>query len=303
MSNYYQILGVSPSATKEEIKQAYKKLAVKYHPDKNPGDKEAESKFKEIGNAYDVLKDDKKRAEYDQKQSGPRFTRGAGGNPFGFAFTSTDPFSDLREDIYGHGQAWKPRPSRNRPVHITYTITLEEAFTGKKTTIKYKKPSGDDLAEVDIPPGIHHGTRLKVPEKGDDTHKDRPTGDLYVTVYVRNPNTFRREGDNLVLRKDVDALDAMLGCELTLPTIEGTNIKMSIAPGTQPNQVLRINSKGMPVMGRPGQRGHMFVALNVSIPRNLTDEQRKYLRYVKNPPQPGKQNGNNDQIGGIDLKV
>jgi curved DNA-binding protein len=306
MSNYYEILGISPGASKEEIKQAYRKLAVKYHPDKNPGDKEAEAKFKEIGNAYDTLKDDDKRAKYDQQRAGPRFTKGSGGNPFGFAFTQGDPFTDFRENVYGAQPGWKPRPSRNRPVHITYNVTLEEAFTGKKANIKYKKPSGDDITEVEIPPGIHHGTRLKVPGKGDDTHTDRPAGDLYVTVYVRAHPDFRREGDNLIVRKDVSAIDAMLGCDITLPTIDGTHVKMTVASGTQPNQVLRLNGKGMPIMGRQNQRGHMFVALNITVPKNLTDEQKEYLRMAKNPPTQGQKTGgygNNDQTEGINLKV
>lgn len=289
MNDYYSILGISEKASKDEIKRAYRKLAVKYHPDKNPNDTEAENKFKEINEAYETLSDDSKRAEYDAKRKGGftssgRFRQAEGGNPFGFAFNDYQ-HVDLDDLFRSAGFSFNanPRPSKNRPVSVTYTLNLKEAFEGKSTTIRYNTPNGQKEAQLDIPAGIRSGTKLRLRGFGDDTYSDLPKGDLYVTVYVSQHHLFQRDGDNLIYRAEVNALDAIIGTYVIVPTLDGSKVKVNVPAGTQPNSILRIPNKGMPNPEQPKLRGHLLVGVDVIVPiqENLSKEQLEYIKRAR----------------------
>ncbi len=231
--DYYEILGVSKNASDDEIKKAYRKLAVKYHPDKNPGNKEAEEKFKEINEAHDVLSDKQKRARYDQfghagvsgAGSNPF---GAGGNPFGggfdfngqtfnFDFGGGGAFDDILGSLFGFGGARRPR--RGADYQTTVTLTFEEAIFG---TTKSVSVNGSDL-KVKIPAGIDDGMSVRIRGKGGPAPEGATEkGDLYVRVRVKPHKHLTREGAIILSEEKISMVDAALGCEIDVETSDGT---------------------------------------------------------------------------------
>ncbi len=298
--DYYSILGVSRNATPQEIKEAYKKLAKAHHPDMvaDMDKAQAEKRFKEINEAYQVLSDPQKKQMYDRfgtvngnfaqgaqggfRQNGPftyTYTYGAGGaNPFG----DVDPF-DIFEEIFGfrgYGRSRQPRKGKNLAYEMH--IDFADAIHGAEKEIHVE--SGK--VKVKIPKGVRTGTEVRYAGKGMPGPQGLPPGDLYITFRVRIPKEFERSGDNLATKVDIDFVQATLGDEVQVPVIDPstkTGIKkqkMKIPQGTQPGTIIRLKGKGMPRLKRSGQ-GDLFVKVNVTIPKRLSKEQRRLLEEYR----------------------
>lgn len=276
MKDYYQILGVPTGADDAAIKSAFRKLAKEYHPDTNKAP-EAEAKFKEINEAYETLKDSQKRAQYDAQRSGGFRP----GHTFHWSNRPDEGPIDLDEILRDIRRSRNPFPqdARNRDIVLGYAITLEEAFTGKDADVTYNLPGKDAQSiQFKIPPGIQDGIKLRFQGKGDDAMQGVKPGDLYVKISVIPHHTFIRMGYHLVTSVTIDYLDAMLGTEKEIPTIEGGKIKMRVPAGIHPGQSLRAAGKGMPVGN--GQRGDMMVEV-VFQPSKLNQEQRDLIEKAR----------------------
>lgn len=269
--DYYETLGVSRSANAEEIKQAYRRMANQHHPDKG-GDTE---KFKEIEEAYRTLSDPQKKAEYDNPmQGGPGgfhfHTGNMGGFEDIFAHFGGSPFGD----IFGRQR----QPQRNRTLNIQTVITLEEAFYGKDLLATLGLPSGrEQTIEVKIPAGIQDSTTLRLSGLGDDSITGIPRGDLHLTVNVQPHRIFQRQGDDLIRNIDINCIDAMLGKKVSITTLDNKTLEVSVNPGTQPGQTLSVAGYGMPRMADPRFKGRMLINVNITIPQNLTTDQKSLL--------------------------
>ena len=285
--DYYKTLGVSRDASTEEIRKAYRKLAMQYHPDRNPGDKQAEERFKEINEAYQVLNDPQKRAHYDRLGSAYSSwqQRGApggfewgqwAGSPGGVRveygdlndmFGGEGLFSEFFRTIFGGDMGSARTTPRSAPAYQQEVeIDLEDAFNG--TTLQIR--ADGKRKQVKIPPGVRTGSKVRVAGAG-------PNGSvLYLVVQVREHGRFERKGNNLHTTTKVSAYTAMLGGEAEVSTMTG-KVKLTIPPGTQPEQVFRLAGRGMPYLKNPGTKGDLFVKLKVEIPRYLSSKQRELL--------------------------
>jgi DnaJ-class molecular chaperone len=294
--DYYEVLGVSRSATDHEIKKAYRKLARKFHPDVNVGSQEAEARFKEISAAYQVLSDPKKKKEYDLfGHSGPQggegysrtYTYGAPPGFEGFDFSSgrggATGFQDIFGDLFGAAQgARRTGPAKGRDVQYTMEISFEDAVRGLKTGVKVNH----DKISVKIPPGVDAGSKVRVAGKGEPGINNGPRGDLYIITKVRPHPYFERKGDNIYLDVPITFAEGSLGTKIRVPTIDGM-IQLTIPPGTQSGQKLRIKGKGVPRL-RGGGRGDQFVVVKITVPKNLDERSEKLIReFAKfNPEDP-----------------
>jgi len=283
--DYYEILGVSRDADAEELKKAYRRLARKYHPDLHPGDKEMEAKFKEINEAYAVLHDPEKRAQYDltgKSPFGPGM-EGAGPYPpggfqwqdFGFGgFGGPGGFEDIFSEIFGHPGA---RRGTIRGADISYSLTLDfiRAVRGTEVKVKVKRRSGTETLTVKIPPGVVDGSRVRVAGKGDDGYEGGPRGDLYIVISVAPHPYFRREGRDIYLDAPVTIREAVLGARIKVPTVDGP-ATIKVPPGTQGGTKLRLKGKGV---GSPrgAVRGDQYVVIRVSVPRKVDDRSRELI--------------------------
>ena len=304
--DYYRILGVDRNATEREIKQAYRRLARKYHPDVNPGDKEAEERFKEINEAYEVLSDPEKRRKYDQLGASWQQWQRMGGNPRDFDwsqwFSREWPggrvhveygdlgdlfgegiFSDFFRAIFGdvgtrpRARWWEARPryARGQDYEQPVEISLEEAFRGTKRVLE---KDGRRL-EVTIPPGVKTGSRVRIAGQGGPGIGGGRPGDLYLKVTVLPHPIFKRQGDDLHCEVPVDLYTAVLGGEVRVPTLEG-DVMLKIPPGTQGGQTFRLRGKGMPNLRNPRQRGDLYVKVQVQVPQNLSQRERELFREL-----------------------
>lgn len=281
--DYYKILGVDRKASEEDIRKAYRKLAKQYHPDYNPDNKQAEERFKEINEAYEVLSDAKKRAYYDRVGSdySQWQRRGApgdfnweqyGGFPGGARVNMDDlndlfggGFSDFFQTIFGMGGRSAPR-SQPQGYQQEMDITLEEAYKGTTRLIE----SGGKQKRVRIPPGVRTGSKVRVAGAG-------PNGlDLYLILNIAEDERFERRGDDLHTTAVVDVFTAILGGEADVETLDG-RIKLNIPAGTQPGQVFRLAGRGMPRLRDPKNKGDLFVKVKVQIPKYLSSKQRELL--------------------------
>ncbi|MBR3172437.1 DnaJ domain-containing protein [Candidatus Saccharibacteria bacterium] len=298
--DYYEILGVSKTASDDEIKKAYRKLAVKYHPDKNPGDKEAEAKFKEINEAHDVLSDKQKRARYDQfghagvGGAGNPFGGGAAGNPFAggnfnfngqtfnFDFGNGGAFDDILGSIFGFGGPGARRPRRGADYQTSVTLTFEEAIFG---TTKKVSVNGDDL-KVKIPAGIDDGMSIRLRGKGGPAPEGgTEPGDLYVRVRVKSHKHLTREGAIILSEEKISMVDAALGCEIDVETVDGS-ITMKVPAGTQSGTPFKLSGHGVPFRS-DGDRGPHIVTIIVETPKNLSKRQKELLEEFRNTKKRG----------------
>lgn len=294
--DYYEVLGVSKNASDDEIKKAYRKLAIKYHPDRNPGDKEAEAKFKEINEAHEVLSDKQKRARYDQfghagvGGAGGGFG-GASGNPFGggfnyngqtfnFEFGNGGMFDDILGNLFGFGNARRPR--RGADYQVSVTLTFEEAIFGTTKTVDN---NGTDL-KVKIPAGIDDGMSVRLRGKGGPAPEgSTEPGDLYVRVRVKPHKSLMREGAIILSEQRIDMVDAALGCEVEVLTVDGP-VTMKVPAGTQSGTPFKLSGHGVPFRA-DGDRGPHIVTILVETPKNLSKKQKELLEEFKNSKKHG----------------
>ena len=288
--DYYKILGVDRKASADEIRKAYRKLALKYHPDRNPNDKSAEDRIKEVNEAYQVLGDPEKRARYDQLGSEYSNWQQRGGSPNDFdwsrfgggargtrvnmddlneMFGGGDAFSDFFRSIFGGAGASPSTGGRARPsrgMEQPVTISLGEAYHGASRQLQ----SDQRRMEVRIPPGVKSGSKVRVAGGSPDG------GDLYLVVDVAQDPRFEREGDILRTTATVDVFTLLLGGEAEVETMAG-KVKLSIPAGTQPDQVFRLAGRGMPHLNKKDVKGDLFVKLKVQVPKYLSPKQRELL--------------------------
>jgi curved DNA-binding protein len=267
MKNYYDILGVSEDASSEQIKKAFKDIAKKEHPDRGGN----EAIFKEANEAHDTLKDAKKRQEYDtvRKFGEP----GTGGN---FSFRSGDIFGeDMFEQFFsGFGgpeirtRTFRQRSRGNKSVNVRMAVSLKEVMNNIEKTISYKLPSGkEEFATVKIPAGVQHGVTFKYKGMGDNSITNVPRGDLMVQMTVLDCDGYTRNGNDLHTTKTINCFEAIRGCEIELRELNDNILKVKVPAGTQPNTVLSVKGKGMPVHKTLNIRGNLLVRVMVLIPQ------------------------------------
>jgi curved DNA-binding protein len=277
MADHYQTLGVDRNASPDDIKRAYRKLAAQHHPDKG-GDT---AKFQEISAAYDTLSDPEKKSQYDNPQPQWQNAPGGGGSPGGFHFRSGGGIPPGFEDIFAQfGMFGQQRQQpRNRTLNIQASITLEEAFYGKDLVASLGLPSGrEQVVEIKIPAGTHDGLVLRLAGMGDDSVPNAPRGDIHLTVSVLEHPKFRRQGDDLVCNVEISCIDAMLGKNIIVTTIDGKTLEMTVRPGTQPGQILAATGYGMPKLNDNRFKGRMLMPVDIKIPTFLTEEQKLILQ-------------------------
>jgi curved DNA-binding protein len=302
--NYYTILGVSKSASKEEIKKAYRKLAMKYHPDRNKGDKTAEAKFKDVSEAYAVLSDTNKRKQYDMFGSEGfqnRFTQedifrdfdfGNIFREFGFGGGSgrgqnifSQIFGNAGQSQYRSGRSpygspfgsfggGRPAGIKGQDLVYELAIPLEEAFEKSEKVISYQAGGlQHDKVSVKIPAGISTGKKLRLQGKGKPGLNGGPPGDLYIQVKVLDHSIFKREADDLYCTKEIKFTEAVQGTEIDVTTIDKKTLRLTIPPGTQNNAKFRLKGYGMPHMNGNG-RGDTYVMVSILVPKKLNKKQK-----------------------------
>lgn len=295
--DYYSILGVKKTATGEELKKAFRKLAVKYHPDKNPGNKEAEERFKEINEAYEVLSDAEKRKQYDKYgaawnqfnhagQSPHQYNNAGGGRHYKYQgdpesfFRQDDDFSSIFGEFFnsagGHASGARRRRRKGQDYQSEMTISLEEAFNGTARVITLH----DQKVRITLKPGAYDGLMIRLAGKGAPGANGGQPGDLYITLQVLPHPVYRREGDHIRQTLPVNLFTAVLGGEQEVNTLSGT-LKIKIPAGTQNGRLLRIRGKGMPVYNSEGQAGDLLLEIQVMIPEQLTREQQELFRRLQ----------------------
>ena len=320
--DYYETLGVAKGATEKEIKQAFRKLARKFHPDVNPGDKTAEAKFKAINEAHEVLGDPAKRRKYDELGANWRMYEQAqqhgqgfpGGSPFGQdntwtinmggaggghrtmteeemrdLFGNEDPFSDFFRTFFGGGGAaregegrarGRSRAQKGQDIEHGVELTLEEAYHGATRRVSIKEGGHARSIDVRIPAGIKDGSRVRAAGEGAAGANGGTAGDLYLRVHVKPHALFERKGTDLHSRIAVPVTVAVLGGEAQVPTVTGS-VRLKIPEGTQNGQVFRLKGHGMPQTGKPDDRGDLYAAVEVQLPRALTKEQRQHYEALQ----------------------
>lgn len=293
--DYYKKLGVDKTASAAEIKKAFRKLAVKYHPDKNPGNKAAEDKFKEANEAYAVLSDPEKRKQYDTygeagfsqrysqedifrssnlgdifKEFGMNFGgSGQGGSPFESFFSQTGGG--------GGGGCGGAPPPKGQDATMELWVTLEEVATGTERTVA---PGGAERVSVKIPKGIEGGKKLRLTGKGQQSPQGGQPGNLYLRINIQPHKDFERKGSNLIFKHNISFSEAVLGTTIKVPTLGGGELSVKIPPGMQANSKLRLKGKGLPAP-KGGSWGDILVQVEVTIPKELSEEQTRLVKQLQ----------------------
>ncbi len=291
MKDYYQTLGVNRGASDQEIKQAYRKLARKYHPDINPGDKQAEARFKEINEAYETLSDKEKREKYDRfgsdwkryEQAGPAADYGGGAD-----------FSDIFESFFGGGRAGRAGgpggpggPGEfnirmdGQDVEQPVDITLEEAFLGTQRSVQFSNPNGTPRTiTVKIPAGSDTGGKVRVSGEGAPGLNGGARGDLILNVRVLPQARFERKGSDLYTTVEASMYTLLLGGQAQVPTLTGKTITLTIPPGTQNGRTFRLSGQGMPVL-HSDRRGDLYARLSALLPAKLSSRERELFEELR----------------------
>ncbi|MEY2498813.1 MAG: curved DNA-binding protein [Verrucomicrobiota bacterium] len=307
--DYYETLGVAKSASDDEIKSAFRKLARKHHPDVAKDKATAEEKFKQINEAYEVLGDPEKRKKYDELganwdqpggfQPPPGWDTGRGGGGFQrygtgdggveFEFGGTG-FSDFFEQFFGGGGGrggfgggsfgQRPRGAeRGSDVEADIMVTLEEALHGSKRTVSLRRSNSNKVEtyQVKIPKGVHEGQRIRLAGQGEAGAGGGKSGDLFLRVRLARHPDFTVEGSDLIHEVKIEPWQAVLGSELQVPTLEGS-VRLKLPPGTQPEQRFRLRGHGLPTAA--GARGDLFVVSQIQVPKKLTEREREIWKQL-----------------------
>lgn len=300
--DYYQVLGVSKTASQEEIKKAFRKLARKYHPDLNPNDKEAEQKFKAVNEANEVLGNPENRAKYDKYgehwQQGEAYEQarqqqqsrgGGGGNPFdGYTyeeFGGGGDYSDFFSSIFGNrggGTGSSRRGSasgkfKGQDVEAALNLQLSQVQQTHQQTFEINGKK----VRITIPAGAYDGQQIKLKGYGQEGFNGGPAGDLYITFNIQNDTPFERDGDNLRLTKTIDLYTALLGGTVMVDTLDG-QVKLNVKPFTQNDSTTRLKGKGFPVYKGEGKHGDLYLTFKVKLPTQLSDKEKELLEQLKN---------------------
>jgi curved DNA-binding protein len=282
--DYYKTLGVERSASADEIKKAYRKLARQYHPDINPGNKGAEARFKAINEAYEVLSDKDKREKYDRFGRDWQRYEQAGDGPFGGG--SGGDFSDFFETLFGGGRS-RAAPGAGfrmdgQDVEHQAEITLEEAFSGAERSLQFHLPNGQPRTiTVKIPAGVDTGSRVRVAGEGGPGMGGGRKGDLYLLIKVAPHARFERRGDDLHLKAQTDLYTMMLGGETRVPIMGGKTVTLNVPAGTQNGKTFRVTAQGMPRLRAPTTRGDLYVALEAMLPTTLSTKERALVEELR----------------------
>lgn len=304
VKDYYKILGVEKTATAEQIKKAYRKLAVKYHPDKNPNDKAAEDKFKEINEAYEVLSDEEKRKKYDQFGENYKHYEQHGGRPEDFDWSQfgggggrsrtynygsgnmedifgsgEGSFSDFFEQLFGSsfsgGRRQQQGPGRGRDVQATMDVSLEDAYSGATRQVEV----GGSKLNIKLKPGLHEGQVIRLKGKGGAGRKSGENGDLLITIKIAPHPQFELKGLDIHTELAIPLYTAILGGKLTINT-PGPSLSMNIPAGTDSGKIFRLKGKGMPAFDNKGTAGDLYIKAIVHIPANLSDEEKELFQQL-----------------------
>ncbi|MGD0278866.1 MAG: DnaJ C-terminal domain-containing protein [Smithella sp.] len=315
--DYYQVLGIDKKASADEIKKAYRKLALKWHPDKNPNNKGAEEKFKKISEAYAVLSDTEKRQQYDQFGSADQYrqqysqedifrnfdldeilrgfgfggARGPGRTTFrtttrrGGGGSSRDDYEDPFAGLFGGGmggggrQQYQEMPQKGQDAEYNLSISLEESVFGADKKISFQLENRIEDINVKIPPGISSGKKLRLPGKGLSGYNGAPSGDLYLNINVLPHPIYARDGNDLYTEKTIKFTQAALGSSIDVSTLDGSVKRLKISPGTQNNTKIRMKGYGVPGL-KGAAKGDLYVKINVEVPRKLSDRQAKLIQQL-----------------------
>lgn len=302
--DFYQVLGVSKTASADEIKKAHRKLVRQYHPDANKGNPGAEAKFKEAQEAYDILSDPEKRAKYDQfghaafQQNAPppggdpfagfrRAGRGGGGGGGGggpdveFDFGGGGGMGDIFEQLFGGGARRGRRgrapqgPPPNADLEHTVALSFIQAAKGANLPLQISRGDQVETIDIKIPPGVKDGSRIRVRGKGNQYPGG--AGDLYIITKVEPHPFFKRDNLDILLETSISMYEALLGTKITVPTLDG-EVTLTIPPGTSSHAKLRIRGKGVE---RQGEHGDQLVILKIVVPKNLDEEDKELIRKLE----------------------
>lgn len=290
--NYYKILGIEKSATENDIKKAYRKMARKYHPDLNPNDKEAETKFKQINEANEVLSHPENRKKYDeygkdwkhaedfekakqQQQTQNPFQQQSGGN-----YSESD-YSDFFESMFGGRGASSRGGSgvgfRGQDYNAELQLDLKEVYTTTKRTLTI---NGKNI-RLTIPAGVKNGQQIKIKGQGGEGVNGGPKGDLYIKFSIANSTEFKRNRNDLYKTVDLNLYSAMLGGELTVETLD-SKVKLKVKPETQTGTKVKLKGKGFPVYKKEGEFGDLYITYNLKLPTQLTTKEKELLNKLQN---------------------
>lgn len=288
--DYYAVLGVAKGASPDEIKKAYRKLALKYHPDKNPGDKGAEEKFKELTEAYAVLSDVDKRKQYDQFGESGFHQRYSQEDIFR-NFNGSDIFREFGfgggEDIFAHlfgggrgRHGGRTRVAKGQDFVMRLTLPFRQAMLGGERRVSFRRDDSEENLQVRIPPGVENGQRLRVPGKGGPSPSGGPAGDLFLDLEVEHDAVFSREGDfDLLVTVSVPFSTAALGGSADVPTLEESK-RVKVPAGMQHGGRIRLKGFGVPAHGR-ATAGDLYAVITVAVPKKLSEEQRDLLEKLR----------------------
>jgi DnaJ-class molecular chaperone len=286
----YSILGVNRTATDKEIRTAYRKLARKYHPDVAPNDTGAEARFKEVNAAYEVLSDEDKRKKYDRygdrweqaeqiEEAQRRQSAGGWAHHQGmFGGAEGADFGSVFDQLFRRERG----PRRGQDFETPIEVSLEEAFQGTTRTVRVAADSGSERRlEVRVPPGVKTGSRVRVAGEGGAGSGGAAAGDIYLVVSVLPHARFERKGDDLLVEIPVNYVDAVLGGEVEVPTIEGRNVILRVPELTQNGRQFRLSGKGMPALGKAGTRGDLLARVRILLPERLSAEERAHFEALR----------------------
>ncbi len=279
--DYYKILGVGKKASQDEIRKAYRKLAGKYHPDTNPDNPAAEEKFKDIGEAYEVLGDADKRSKYDRYgKNWKQMEQGGGFGPGGFGgggFADDRGFSDFFYQMFGGAAPGgrRTRAQKGDDYKADITVSLEDVFEGRTRSIRI---DGKTL-DVPVKAGMQDGKQLKVKGHGGPGHGGGPKGDLYLSLKIEDHPLFTRVGDDLKADHAIDLYTLVLGGKVEIPTL-GKAVRIPIAPQTQPGKVIKLTGKGMPKNAQKSAYGNLYITLRAKLPENLSATELEYFQKL-----------------------